>query len=300
MTEPQQLTENVYYFNSYPACGMIVTPEGILCADGPMRPTQAYQWRDFIRSKGELKYQVICEHHQDHVAAGWFLEAQTIITSEVTAAEFGKSLVSRDAALKTFEEYDQGFDVKYPQVKAGYEIRKPDLIYRDRLTLHFGGRRFVIFMAPGHTRGNSVVHAVDDRVAFVADLLGLAFHSADVWSWLGTLSTLEALDVDWYVVGHGTPVRRDEIANVRTKLLDIIQRARAMRQRGVTRDEFVRDGAAEVLGHRDRGDADYPEKMAKRREMLQRRGLGNLYDYMGEHPSGAARPYQDEEFPIVF
>ena len=298
MTEPQQLTENVYYFNSYPACGMVVTPGGIIGMDGPMRPTQAYQWRDFIRGQGTLKYQVICEHHQDHVASGWFLEAETIITSEVTASEFGKSLTSREAALHTFEEYDEGFATWYPRVTAEYQIRQPDIIYRDRLSLTLGGRRFVIFMAPGHTRGNSVVHAVDDRVAFVADLLGLSFHSADIWSWFATLGTLEALDVDWYVLGHGTPVRRDYIGTIRTNLLATIERARAAQEKGATREEFIHD--KEILGHRDRRDADYPPQMAARREMLQQRGLGNIYDYLSEHPSGAMRPHQDEEFPILF
>jgi glyoxylase-like metal-dependent hydrolase (beta-lactamase superfamily II) len=298
MTEPQQLTENVYYFNSYPSCGMVVTPAGIIGMDGPMRPTQAYQWRDFIRSKGTLKYQVVCEHHQDHVASGWFLEPETVITSEVTAAEFGKSLVSREAALHTFEEYDPGFADRFPDVTAGYQIRQPDIIYRERLAFQLGGRRFVIFMAPGHTRGSSVVHAIDDRVAFVADLLGLSFHSSDVWGWFATLGTLEALDVDWYVVGHGTPVRRDYIATIRANLIATIDRARELHARGATREEFIE--ASEVLGHRDRRDADYPAQMAERRKMLQQRGLGTIYDYLSEHPSGPIRHHQDEEFPIVF
>lgn len=300
MADPEQLTENVYYFNSYPTTGMAVTPKGIICIDGPMRPTQAYQWRDFIRSKGTLKYQVVSEHHQDHVASGWFLEPELIITSDVTAAEFGKSLVSREAALQTFEEYDPGFAMRYPEVAAEYEIRQPDIVYRDRLHLALGGRRFVIFMAPGHTRGNSVVHAVDDRVAFVSDLLGLAFHSADPWGWFATLGILEALDVDWYVVGHGTPVHRERISQVRADLLGTVQRARELRDRGVTREEFISQGAATVFAERDRSDADFPERMAKRREMLQQRGLANLYDYLSEHPSGPSRPHQDEEFPIVF
>ena len=299
MTQPQQLTDTVYYFNSYPACGMVVTPAGIIAVDGPMRPTQAYQWRDFIRAKGELKYQVVCEHHQDHVASGWFLEPETVITSEVTAAEYGKSLVSREAALHTFEEYDEGFAERFPQVTANYEIRQPDIVYRERLSLRFGGRRFVIFMAPGHTRGSSVVHAVDDRVAFVADLLGLSFHSSDIWGWFATLATLEALDVDWYVLGHGSPVRRDYISTVRTNLLEIIERARKLKQTGATREEFIQ-ATDEVLGHRDRRDADYPVRMGERRKMLQQRGLGTIYDYLDEHPSGAMRPHQDEAFPIVF
>jgi glyoxylase-like metal-dependent hydrolase (beta-lactamase superfamily II) len=299
VVEPQQLTESIYYFNSYPSCGMVVTPAGVVAVDGPMRPSQAYQWRDFIRGHGTLKYQIVCEHHQDHVASGWFLEPEAIITSEVTASEFGKSLVSCEAALQTFAEYDPAFETAYPEVSAGYEIRQPDIVYRDRLSFTLGGHRFVVFMAPGHTRGNSVVHAVDDRVAFVADLFGLAFHSSDVWSWLRTLGTLEALDVDWYVVGHGTPVRRDYINEVRAQLLATIERAREVKKLGMTREEFIRDGAT-ILGKRDRRDAEYPERMAKRRGMLQERGLGTLYDYLDEHPSGAMRPHQDEAFPILF
>lgn len=41
-------------------------------------------------------------------------------------------------------------------------------------------------------------------------------------------------------------------------------------------------------------------KDRERRKMLQQRGLGTIYDYVDEHPSGAMRSHQDEAFPIVF
>jgi hypothetical protein len=68
----------------------------------------------------------------------------------------------------------------------------------------------------------------------------------------------------------------------------------------VSREAFVEMGD-EILGHIPSDpSATYPERMAKRHEMLRRRGLENLYDYLDEHPSGPSRPHEDREFPIVF
>ena len=164
----------------------------------PCGPSEAIAWRDFIRERGPLRYLVNTEHHQDHIAANWFLQPDRIISSEITYADFYTSIATPEEGKERMLKYD-------PENEAlleGFELRPPEITYKGRMTIRLGGKTFILIESPGHTRGQTVVHAVEDRVAFTADNLTPAFnvacHSADVWGWFQSLGVLEALDVDWY------------------------------------------------------------------------------------------------------
>ncbi len=289
----KQLTQDVFYENTYPTYGIAVTSEGVIAVDGPMKPNDAVKWRGFIESKGPLRYHVNTEHHQDHIASNWYLKAQTIVSSEVTFADFYKSLANEEDAKERMLKYD----ADCTPLLEGYELRPPDLTFKERMTLRLGGKTFHLIYAPGHTRGQTIVHAVDDRVAFVADNLtpdyNVAFHSADVWGWFQTLGMLEALDVDWYVPGHGDPCRKDEFPRQREKMNEIIGKVKALKDEGLTREE-TQDRVNEVY----QTDLNSP-KLGERLVMLRRGGLGNIYDYLGEHPSGGLNNRTDPLWPNV-
>ena len=51
----EQLTENIFFYDCYPTVGMIVTDDGVIAIDGPMRPSEAIEWREFIQTKGPLR-----------------------------------------------------------------------------------------------------------------------------------------------------------------------------------------------------------------------------------------------------
>lgn len=283
----EQLTENVFFDTTYPTSGIVVTPEGVIAIDGPMKPSVAVACRGFIASKGALIYHINTEHHQDHVATNWFFGARHVIASEVTDADFFKSLANAEEAKERMLKYDPGA----AHLLDGYELRPPDITYRDRMTLRLGGKTFVLIHAPGHTRGQTIVHAVDDRVAFVADNLtpgnNVAFHSASVWEWFRSLGLMEALDVDWYVPGHGVPCTKAEFPAQREKLHDIIGKVRALKAQGLGREEVVAR-VEEIY----RTNLDSP-KIGERLWMLRRGGVANIYDALGEHPSGGLSHRED-------
>ena len=276
-----QLTENVFYMNRYPTVGMVVTSEGVLAVDGPMKPADAVEWRDFIAAKGPLRYNVNTEHHQDHIASNWYLGADTIISSEITYANFLTSLPSTEVAKERMLKYDP----ECGKLLEGYELRWPDITYRSRMTLRLGGQTFHLIHSPGHTRGQTVVHAVEARVAFTADNITPGdypfFHSASVWEWFQSLAMLEALDVDWYVPGHGEPCRKDEIARQRQKMFDVIEEVRVVKDKGASREE-----AQEKVNYIDRPGLDFPRVLGDRAYVLQKASVGTVYDFLDEHPSG--------------
>ena len=288
----EQLTENVFFYDCYPTVGMVATDDGVIAVDGPMRPSEAIAWRDFIAGKGPLRYLVNTEHHQDHIAANWFLRPERIISSEITYADFYTSIATPEEGKERMLKYD-------PENEAlleGFELRPPEVTYKGRMTIRLGGKTFILIESPGHTRGQTVVHAVEDRVAFTADNLTPAFnvacHSADVWGWFQSLGVLEALDVDWYVPGHGRPCRKDEIPRQREKLHELIEKVRVLKNDGLGREE-VQDKVFEVY----ETELSSMDHLGERLTMLRKGGLGNIYDYLEEHPSGPLGNRTDPVWP---
>ncbi len=289
----KQLAENVFYENTYPTYGFVATPGGVLAVDGPMKPSVAAAWRDAVAARGRLVYHVNTEHHQDHIASNWFLGAQHVVASEMTDADFYKSLANAEEAKERMLKYEPGAG----RLIQGYQLRPPDIVFRGRMTLRLGGRAFCLIHAPGHTRGQTVVHCPGERVAFVADNLtpdfNVAFHSASVWEWFQTLGMLEALDVDWYVPGHGEPCTKAEFPAQRQKMHEIIGKVREMKRRGMTREEA--QAQAEALY----ATPFESPRLGERLLVLHRGGVGNIYDALDEHPSGGLSHKEDPVWPNV-
>lgn len=277
----EQLTPNVFYMNRYPTVGMVATPEGVVAVDGPMQPTDAVEWREFIETKGPLRFQINTEHHQDHVTSNWYLGAEKIISSEVTYRDFLTSLESVEVTKGRMIKYDPGCEA----LLEGYEIRWPDMTFKKRMTLRLGGNTFHLIFSPGHTRGQTVVHAVEARVVFTADNITPGnypfFHSAALWEWFESLAMLEALDVDWLVPGHGDPCRIDEIPRQRQRMFDIIDEVKGLKDKGHSREEVQ-----ERVNYIDRPGFDHPRILGPRAYVLQKGGVGVIFDALEAHPSG--------------
>jgi cyclase len=86
--------------------------------------------------------------------------------------------------------------------------RLPNATFRDRMTLHAGGKEIqILYFGRAHTTGDSVVFVPQDRIAYLSEL----FFSDEFpnmaqgygVSWLRVLDSIEALDADIFVPGHG-------------------------------------------------------------------------------------------------
>lgn len=284
-----RLTDEVFVFGTYPYSGLVVTDEGSIAIDGPMSPNICAPWKEFIDVHGPLRYQVYCEHHSDHTISAPYLKPEVLISSETTRGVMDTDEVAR-VAMRTWGQYP---DVD-PAVIDKYTMMYPTLTYRGRLNLELGGKRFTLFEAPGHTMGSTVVHAIDDRVAFIADLgVTPAIQSGDPVAWLTTLALLETLDVDWYVQGHMDPMRREELHEWRQVLLGALDVARERDDAGLTPEQIVEQGGvfdiAKILGGGDFvGRADMPPGLLKfGASTLQAVGAERMIEAVHRHPTDA-------------
>ncbi len=93
------------------------------------------------------------------------------------------------------------------------KARLPQITFRDRLTIHLGGKEIqVLYLGKGHTRSDSVIFVPQDRIAYLSELFFsdqfLYINDGYGVSWLKTLDTVEALPADIFVPGHG-PIPED-------------------------------------------------------------------------------------------
>ena len=135
---------------------------------------------------------------------------------------------------------------------AEQKARLPQITYRDRLTIHLGGKEIqVLYLGKGHTRSDSIIFVPQDRIAYVSELYFsdqfLYINDGYGVSWLKTLDAIEALPADIFVPGHG-PIPEDPketrqgLHRFRQMLVDLRAAVQKEIDRGATEDQ-----AADVI-----------------------------------------------------
>ncbi len=125
--------------------------------------------------------------------------------------------------------------------------RLPQITYRDRLTIHLGGKEIqVLYLGKGHTRSDSIIFVPQDRIAYLSELFFsdqfLYINDGYALSWLKTLDAVEALPADIFVPGHG-PIpeepkeTRERLHRFRQMLVDLCDAVQKEIARGATEDQ---------------------------------------------------------------
>ena len=129
------------------------------------------------------------------------------------------------------------------------KARLPNQTFRDRMTLHLGGKEIqILYMGRAHTRGDSIIVVPEDRIAYLSEL-----YFADQFlfitdgyglDWLRALDAVEALGADIFVPGHG-PIppdpreTRQGLRRFRQMLVDVRDAVQKEIARGATEDQAV-------------------------------------------------------------
>jgi glyoxylase-like metal-dependent hydrolase (beta-lactamase superfamily II) len=128
----------------------------------------------------------------------------------------------------------------------GIEIVKPDRTFEGELALQVGGKRVqLIQVGPAHTRGDVLVHALDDRVVFTGDILFIEgtpiMWEGPVGNWIRACERIEGMDAAVVVPGHGPLTDRAGARAVREYLVYVRDESKARYDAGLSADEAVRD-----------------------------------------------------------
>jgi len=125
--------------------------------------------------------------------------------------------------------------------------RLPNQTYRERVTLHLGGKEIqILYVGRAHTRGDSIIYVPQDRIVYLSELFFanqfLFINDGYGLDWLKALDAVEALPADVFVPGHG-PIpadpkeTRQELRRFRQMLVDVRDAVQKEIARGATEDQ---------------------------------------------------------------
>jgi cyclase len=117
----------------------------------------------------------------------------------------------------------------------------PTLTYDNKITLYHGGREFRVMHFVGNTAGDSAVYLPKEKILLAGDLLtapvpfGADSHPR---SWIESLKTLERLDADVIIPGHGEAQHdKKYLQLVRESLESVTDQVHEALRRGMTLEE---------------------------------------------------------------
>src|SRR5256886_7833246 len=194
----RQLIPGHYVFSSTSFnSGVIATTEGVLVLDALSSEAIARQEREAISSviKQPVRFLVSSTFHNNYT---W------------------GNVAYQDVIRIGHENYRTDLIAQMQRDRASPENQKarlPQVTYRDRLTIHLGGKEIqILYLGRGHTRGDSIIFVPQDRIAYVSELFFsdqfLYINDGYGLSWLKTLDAIQALPADILVPGHG-PIPED-------------------------------------------------------------------------------------------
>jgi cyclase len=135
-------------------------------------------------------------------------------------AQVGRSPIAypRRDSLRSSGRFLHGMAAPYEH--RGITLTRPTRTFSGRLALEIGGRKIeLIEVGPAHTHGDLIVHVPDARVVLAADVVFIG-STPVMWTgplegWLRALDTIEALEPELVIPGHGPPTDLAGLATVR-------------------------------------------------------------------------------------
>lgn len=180
----------------------------------------------------------------DHCYGNQLVGGARIVASERTAAEMPEmppavmaALLEQAPALGElgtfFLECFGAFDFK------GIELALPNETFTGELNVKVGGRELALIeVGPAHTRGDTLVHAVRERVLFSGDILFSQAHpiawAGPVSNWIDACDRILALDVEVIVPGHGPLAGPDAVRELKAYFEYLYVEARTRHEQGMT------------------------------------------------------------------
>lgn len=219
------------YYSRNRVSGVIVTSEGVVVIDALSSEAMAQHEREVISSviKQPVRFLVSSSFHNNYTRG---------------------NVAYQDAIRIGHENYRADLLELLKEVSvAEREARLPHQTYRDRMTLHLGGKKIqILHFGRAHTRGDSIVFVPEDRIVYLSELF---FYDRFPWmntgygiDWLQALDIALALEADIFVPAHGRMSddpreSRQALLRFRQVLVDVRDAVQKQIARGATEDQAV-------------------------------------------------------------
>ncbi len=253
--------------------GCIVTDDGVVLVDAPFVPSQAKEWGNIARSKGELRYFVCTHAHPDHIGGYGFFPEAKIISHTSIREEFSRYPEHfKEFMAAVGKDDDMNFD--------GYHGQEPLITYTDRFSLILGHRQIDFLSADGHTRNHTMVWLPDEHVLFTGDNVVNQWppmcHQGVPNHWHDTLNHIYSeIHPHVLIPGHGPVCDASFALNVRDILSDLRYQVRDAINNGKNRDETMEEVQYPF-------SYEIPKWFEEHAERIKKRSIGVIFDTIKE------------------
>lgn len=208
---------------------IVTTSDGVLVADGQGNVAQTKEMVDWIAktTAQPIKYVVVGSDHGDHTGGNAAFPASATFISHPTSKKV---------------------------LEAANSARIPSETVADRRSITLGGTEIqILFLGRAHTGGDLNVFLPREKVLFMSESylhrIFPAMRSAYPTEWVEAIKKAEAMDVTWYVPGHGfvddAKTLKAELLVYRGAMERVIAESKRLHDAGVTCGRPTCDAASQ-------------------------------------------------------
>jgi glyoxylase-like metal-dependent hydrolase (beta-lactamase superfamily II) len=236
-----RISEGIYVYTSgmyaEVTATVIFTDEGAILVDTLPFPQETRHIKEFVAQRRSRVIYVINTHsHADHIYGTYLFPEATVIAHYQC-----RRLMERHA--ETALEQAK-FDT--PQL-ADVQIRYPELLFNDAMTLRVGGKTVELNHSPGHSRDVITVHVVEDRLLIASDTVMPVPYvvGGDIEDLITSLRAIKARNLENLIQGHGDVLLRGEIEETLDANIEYLKRIDRMVRERIARG-VPRTGMLEI------------------------------------------------------
>ena len=242
----RRLSESVYCIlggEKEPNTGFVVGKNGIMVIDTTFSPHHATLMLRKIRSitQKPIRYVFNTHHHSDHTFGNQVFSAKVVACRECrkTMSTLLETEWSKESIQKWTDE-----NPEWKEKLANLKITLPDLIFDEKYEIDLGNLKVSLRHLGGHTKDSSVAYIPSSKVLFAGDLIFQGRYpytkDADVQRWLSALKTIQHMDFEVLVPGHGFLCNKKEVENLIGYFEDLLENCKRFIQENLPLAEIVK------------------------------------------------------------
>jgi glyoxylase-like metal-dependent hydrolase (beta-lactamase superfamily II) len=251
--EFREIAKDVYAFLQpplicYSNAGVIVGERDVIVVDSLTNAVMAESLLAEIRrvTSKPIHFLINTHSHVDHVYTNHLFPKATVIATQAGREETKSNLLAQ-------AKHDAVFAEVFPDVDfRGGRYTVQTMCFSGSLFFHQGDREIrVLELGPGHSESDVVVHLPTEKILFCGDLFMNEMASVPgegrVRRTIANCKTIEALEADIYVAGHGAPGSLSNVRAQRFQLEAQFQRARECYEKGMSYDAALQAFAKDAI-----------------------------------------------------
>jgi len=235
-----RVSDHVYAILAFPNIAIVVGDRATLVVDTGMGPRNgAIVAREAQKlAKTPNLYLTTTHYHPEHAAGEPGFPARTLLIRPAVQQQ------EMEAKGEEFMEMFRSRSAVNKELLNGVKLRRPDIVFDRDLRLDLGGATArLMWMGAGHTKGDELIFVEPDSALISGDIVqnklvpGMPNADASFKGWLALLDQLSPLQPRHIVPDHGPLGDGSLIAQQRAFMIDLRDRALALKRAGKSADE---------------------------------------------------------------